>query len=185
MGVFINDYLNVSHIEQGRMEYRFIPTNMVEVVKTTTAQMEPGIHQKGLTLTAKYENETAMVWGDASKLTQVISNLIDNAIKYTPKGAIAVSVRTLRGEGKVRVEIKDTGIGMDKETLSKVFDKFSRGENAKEVNTAGSGLGLFIVRTFVEAHKGKVWIESEGVGKGSMFIVELPLFVQQAAKATA
>ncbi len=184
MGVFINDYLNVSRIEQGRMEYRFIPTNMIDVVKTTTAQMEPAIHQKSLTLTTKYESGTAMIWGDASKLTQVISNLIDNAIKYTPKGVITVSVCTLRKEGKVRVEITDTGIGMDTATLSKVFDKFSRGENAKEVNTAGSGLGLFIVRTFVEAHKGKVWIESEGVDKGSRFIVELPLFVQQQIPKT-
>lgn len=177
MAVFINDYLNVSRIEQGSMEYRLIPTNMVEVIKTTTSQIEPAIHEKGLSLVLEAGPETAMIWGDASKLTQIISNLIDNSIKYTPKGTITVSLRKLQKEGKMHIEIKDTGIGMDHETLSKVFDKFSRGENAKEVNSAGSGLGLFIVKTFVEAHKGKVWIESEGVGHGSRFIVEFPLFV--------
>ncbi len=179
MAVFINDYLNVSRIEQGRMEYRLIPTNMVDVIKTTTSQMEPAIHEKGLSLVLEAGPETAMIWGDASKLTQVISNLIDNSIKYTPKGTITVSLRKLQKESKMRIEIKDTGIGMDAETLGKVFDKFSRGENAKEVNSAGSGLGLFIVKTFVEAHKGKVWIESEGVGHGSRFIVEFPLLIQK------
>ncbi len=177
MAVFINDYLNVSRIEQGRMEYRYVPTNLVEVLKTTASQMGPAVHEKGLTLVVTPSVDTCMVWGDASKLTQVISNLIDNSVKYTEKGTITISLVPHAVEGIVRIEIKDTGIGMDHETLSKVFDKFARGENAREVNSAGSGLGLFIVKTFVDAHKGKIWIESEGLGKGSMFVIEFPLFV--------
>ncbi len=177
MAVFINDYLNVSRIEQGRMEYRYVPTNLVEVLKTTASQMGPAVHEKGLTLVVTPSVDTCMVWGDASKLTQVISNLIDNSVKYTEKGTITISLVPHAVEGIVRIEIKDTGIGMDRKTLSKVFDKFARGENAREVNSAGSGLGLFIVKTFVDAHKGKIWIESEGLGKGSMFVIEFPLFV--------
>jgi len=178
MAVFINDYLNVSRIEQGRMEYRFVDTNLFEVLHTTISQMEPSVHEKGLTIALHADEKDLMVWADASKLTQVISNLIDNAVKYTPTGGITISMRALP-EGKVRVEMQDTGIGMDKETLGKMFEKFSRGENAKVVNGAGSGLGLFIVKTFVEAHKGTIRVASDGVGKGTLFTIEFPLVAKK------
>ncbi len=183
MALFINDYLNVSRIEQGRMEYRFVPTNIVELVRITALQLEPGLRQKGLTLTLAIGVETVMVWADASKLTQVISNLIDNAMKYTPQGGITVMLRKVPLEKKVRIEIQDTGIGMDPETGNKLFEKFVRGDNAKVINGAGSGLGLFIVKTFVEAHKGTIHLESKGLGKGSSFIVEFPLLVQTESDA--
>lgn len=180
MALFINDYLNVSRIEQGRMEYRFVPTNMVDLLRTTALQLEPGLRQKGLTLTLNIGVGTVMVWADASKLTQVISNLIDNAMKYTPSGGITITLKNIPMEKKVRIEIKDTGIGMDSDTRDKVFEKFVRGENAKVVNGAGSGLGLFIVKTFVAAHKGSIRIESDGLGKGSSFVLEFPLLVQSS-----
>lgn len=177
MAVFINDYLNVSRIEQGRMEYRFVETNLFEVLETTVSQMQPSVHEKGLTITLQSDEKNLIVWADASKLTQVISNLVDNAVKYTQKGGITISMRA--AEGKAHIEIRDTGIGIDKETLGKMFEKFSRGENAKVVNGAGSGLGLFIVKTFVEAHKGIIRVSSDGVGKGTVFTIEFPLFVQK------
>jgi signal transduction histidine kinase len=147
--------------------------------------MEPVIRQKELSLVKDISADTAMVWGDASKLTQVISNLIDNSIKYTKTGTITVSMHKMQKEGVARIEIRDTGIGMDKGTLDKVFEKFTRGENAREVNSSGSGLGLFIVKTFVEAHKGRIWIESGGLGKGSVFIVEFPLLIQNQTQPTS
>jgi signal transduction histidine kinase len=119
-----------------------------------------------------------MVWGDAGKLTQVFSNVIDNAMKYTQKGGITMSVVKDTGKNIAHVEIRDTGIGMDDATRSKIFEKFIRGDNAQAVNNGGSGLGLFIVKTFVEAHKGKIWPASDGVGKGTVFSIELPLLIQ-------
>lgn len=179
MAVLVDDYLNVSRIEQGRMQYTFAPTDLVVLLKTVTAQMESGLRAKGLTLTTDLGEGRTMVWGDSGKLAQVFGNIIDNAIKYTPQGSINVSLRKLPEQGVAHIEIRDTGIGMDEATLHKVFEKFTRGDNAAEVNTAGSGLGLFIVKTFVEAHKGKVWPESQGIGHGNVFYVELPLLIQK------
>ena len=185
MALFINDYLNVSRIEQGSMEYRFVPTDLGLVLRSAVSELEAGIKAKGLTITLEVGEERTMVWADPSKLTQVFTNLIDNALKYTPQGGIGISLH--KKDGKAHVEIKDTGIGMDHDTLKKVFDKFVRGENAKQVNNAGSGLGLFIVKTFVQVHKGSIQIESEGLGKGTMFILEFPLLIhtQSAPPAAA
>jgi len=111
--------------------------------------------------------------GDQDRLKEVISNIIDNALKYTPEGFIKVSVKLLRGK-KVLINVQDSGIGMDKETIDKIFDKFARAGEALQYHTSGSGLGLFIAKEFVKAHKGKLWAESKGKGKGSVFFVELP-----------
>ena len=178
MGVFINDYLNISRIEQGRMEYHFTEMNVTETLRAVASEMRPAVTTKGLKLVADIPDEKLVLWGDGGKLTQVFSNLIDNAIKYTPTGTITLSVRKVASEAKIRVEIRDTGIGIPKETLPTLFDKFTRGKNASDVNSAGSGLGLFVARTFVLAHKGRVWPESEGEGKGAVFIIELPLLAQ-------
>ena len=112
-----------------------------------------------------------MPW--ANKLKQVFTNLTDNSIKYTPKGEVNISLS--RPSPKIiRFEIKDTGIGISPESLPKLFEKFSRAEGANDVNVIGTGLGLFVAKEMITAHEGgKVWAESEGLGKGSRFIVEL------------
>ncbi|MEI7719733.1 MAG: HAMP domain-containing sensor histidine kinase [bacterium] len=178
MATFINDYLNISRIEQGRMEYHFAPIDMTETLQTVVSEMHPGVVAKGLTFEATIASEKMMVWGDAGKLIQIFTNIIDNAVKYTPSGSITLSAKKV-GSDTVRVEIHDTGIGITQETLHTLFDKFARGKNANDVNSAGSGLGLFVARTFVEAHKGRVWPESAGEGKGTTFVIELPLLVQK------
>jgi signal transduction histidine kinase len=143
--------------------------------------MRLGVQERGLTLAVDVGSERVIVWGDSGKLVQVFGNIIDNAMKYTPKGGIMVTLKKVPERNVARVEVRDTGIGMNVETLGRVFEKFSRGDNARVVNTGGSGLGLFIVKTFVEAHKGKIWPESDGVGKGTNFFIELPLFVEHSA----
>ena len=104
------------------------------------------------------------------KIKQVLYNLIDNSIKYTPDGSVNVLMHHVNG--KIRIEIHDTGVGISKETLPKLFEKFVRSRNAHHVNVSGSGLGLFVVKEMVEAHKGRVWATSDGEGKGSVFHVE-------------
>ncbi|MDO8517951.1 MAG: ATP-binding protein [bacterium] len=179
MAVLVDDYLNVSRIEQGKMQYTFAPIDLSVLLKTVASQMEPGLRAKGLALETDLGEGRTMVWGDSGKLAQVFGNIIDNAIKYTQQGSIHVSLRKLPERGVAHIEVLDTGIGMDEATLHKIFEKFIRGDNAAEVSTTGSGLGLFIVKTFVEAHKGKVWPESQGLGKGNTFYVELPLLIQK------
>lgn len=175
MAVLVNDYLNVSRIEQGRMEYHFAEINLSDAIQEVATELEPQLNKKGLTLKVELPKEPAVVWGDRGKLTQIFGNIVDNSLKYTPEGSIAMSLHVNKKEKTARVEIRDTGIGMDAENAKKIFEKYVRGDNAIEINSAGSGLGLFIVRTFVAAHKGKIWAESDGINKGTRFLVEFPL----------
>ena len=110
---------------------------------------------------------------DVGKIKELLSNLIDNAIKYTEEGGVTVSIEST--DTLARVLIKDTGIGISKENAARLFQKFIRTEQTKKMDSGGSGLGLFVGKTFVEGHGGRVYAESEGEGKGSTFIVELPL----------
>ena len=109
---------------------------------------------------------------DVGKLTQVATNLIDNAIKYTKEGKVEVRLTKLKN--KYRVTITDTGVGMDEVTIKRLFQKFSRADDASKTNVNGTGLGLYVAKQLAEAHGGKLWAESAGVGKGSTFNVELP-----------
>jgi signal transduction histidine kinase len=113
-----------------------------------------------------------MINGDEEKIRQVVINLIDNSIKYTPEGSI--NVRISKQGSKVLLAIKDTGMGMTEEIRQTLFKKFARGEGGK-VNTSGSGLGLYLAKEISEAHNGRVWVESPGPGKGSTFFVEFEL----------
>jgi signal transduction histidine kinase len=99
-------------------------------------------------------------------------NLIDNAIKYTEQGKIEVYLK--KQVGKIRLEVHDQGIGMNTETINKLFEKFVRADGAGKINFTGTGLGLYVARQIVEAHGGKIWAESDGTSQGSRFIVELP-----------
>jgi signal transduction histidine kinase len=111
-----------------------------------------------------------MVNGDKEKIRQVVLNFIDNAIKYTKTGSVDVSVH--KNGDKVVFAVKDTGMGMTPEIKATLFQKFARGDGAR-MNTTGSGLGLYLAKEIVEAHKGRVWVESDGAGKGSTFAMEL------------
>ena len=99
--------------------------------------------------------------------------MIDNAIRYTDKGG--VKVKAYKINDKIRIEVSDTGAGMTKEELSKIFESFSRAGAGTRLYTEGVGLGLYVARRFVEMHNGKIWAESPGKGKGSTFFIELPI----------
>jgi len=98
---------------------------------------------------------------------------VDNAIRYTQKGGVTVKLQTM--DGRLQIVVSDTGEGLTKEEKEKLFERFSRGSAGTKFWTEGAGLGLYIARKFVEMHKGKIWAESEGRGKGSTFYVELPI----------
>ena len=170
----VEDLLNVSKIEQGGMKYEMAPFDLAKNVKEIADDLSITAKNKGLTLT--YESDSAesyVVNGDMEKIRQVILNLIDNSIKYTKEGWIKVKVENDQTKKVIRTSVSDSGMGMTEEIKNSLFQKFSRGEGGK-VNTGGSGLGLYLAKQIVEAHKGRVWVESPGPGKGSTFIVEFP-----------
>jgi signal transduction histidine kinase len=128
--------------------------------------------QKGLTITKSIDSSHSfMVYADQAKMKEVVINVIDNSIKYTPKGSIEVSVKS--ENGNVTVRIADTGVGIEENVIPSLFKEFSRADLQK-VNILGSGLGLFLAKKFTEAQKGRIWAESEGKDKGAQFYIELP-----------
>jgi signal transduction histidine kinase len=168
----VEDLLNVSKIEQGGMKYEFSPTNLSTLVTQLFNEMKVPAETKTLDFSLEMDPHDAfIVNADATKLKQVFLNLTDNSIKYTMKGFVKISLK--REGSSIVFTVSDNGMGISPETRAKLFEKFSRGESGK-TNTGGSGLGLYLAKQIVTAHKGEVTIESEGLGKGSKFIVTLP-----------
>lgn len=171
----IDDYLNVSRIEEGRMEYSFDNADLAELVRRVTEEHEPAARKANLQLSFVYDGAgPCRAKVDKGKITQVLINLLDNAIKYTPQGSIAVRVSRDTERGMIGVSIRDTGLGIEKEAIPQLFEKFRRAGGAHRANKGGSGIGLYIARLLVEAHGGRMWAESEGKDKGSTFSFELP-----------
>lgn len=169
--IIVEDLLNVSKIEQGGMKYEMAPFAVSEIAEAMAKDLSVTAQNKGLKLTYKADKKADYtVNGDKEKLRQVVLNFIDNSIKYTKTGSIEVSVK--REGDKVIFAVKDTGMGMTPEIKASLFQKFARGDGAR-MNTSGSGLGLYLAKEIVGAHKGRVWVESDGPGKGSTFLMEL------------
>ena len=167
----VEDLLNVSKIEQGGMKYEMSPFSLVKTANEMVRDLSINAKNKGLKISLKSDKEeNCIVNGDQVKVRQVILNLIDNSIKYTKEGKIDVFVE--RKKDKVLFSVKDTGMGMTEKIKSSLFQKFSRGEGGK-VDSSGSGLGLYLSKEIIEAHNGRIWVESPGLGKGSTFFVEL------------
>lgn len=170
----INDLLDLSRMEGGRMtfDWEFIP--LTELVQSVVDELKPGAENKKLELKWNPYSEKMYVRADEAKLRQVIMNLIDNAIKYTPSGSVEVKLEKI--DQKVRLSVRDTGIGIDKEEMEMLFGKFVRGKGTQRLWTEGTGLGLYVASKILEEHKGKIWGESQGEGRGSTFFVELPAY---------
>lgn len=174
LAIVVDDYLNVSRIELGQMKYDFANFDLRVLVQDVVDELKPNVEKAGLKLESSFEEGVAYtVKGDKEKLKQVVTNILDNSVKYTPSGTISISLE--EDNKKIRLIVADTGIGIAKEVIPKLFSKFSRAANANKTNMRGTGLGLFIAREIMNAHKGKIWVESEGDGKGSKFIVEVPV----------
>lgn len=173
MASMVDNYLNVSRIEQGRMKYDFTEVNLTELITKTVESFVNLAKEKGIAIALRPIREAFMMKGDASKLREVFENLINNGILYTERGTITVSAE--RDGSKLRITFADTGVGMSKETIGKLFQLFSPGDDSRKYNPKSTGVGLYISKAHVVAHRGSVRAESDGVGKGSRFIVELPL----------
>lgn len=170
----IEDFLNITRIELGKMKYEMAQVDLKQLVETAVKELHNQIAAKGLEL--KVNIPTGLdfkINADAGKIAQVIGNLIDNATKYTKQGSITISLSKPLGTSKVRLEVVDTGIGMTPGAHAQLFQKFTRATDAGKVNIIGTGLGLYVAKQIVEAHHGRIWAESPGPGKGSTFYVEI------------
>jgi signal transduction histidine kinase len=136
-----------------------------------------------LSLTSELPDNTVVITHDPQRLGQVLTNLIGNALKFTPRGG-SVRVALSRYQHGARIQVIDTGVGIGANELPRVFDRFYRGSRANEARGSGSGLGLAIVRSIVEMHGGRVMVESR-VGTGSTFTVTLPPDPRESADAVA
>lgn len=167
--VLVNNLLDLRKIEEGRMEYKFEPLKFSDLITNAVLELKPLAESKNLELSFEAHSDKS-VNADAVKLKQVIQNLVDNAIKYTPKGFVKVE---LKEDGEwLSLSVQDSGLGMSKELLPQVFQEFIRDERVKK-EIRGTGLGLYIAKKIVEAHNGEIWAESEGEGEGSCFYVKL------------
>jgi signal transduction histidine kinase len=168
----VNDLLNVTRIEAGKLEYNPTLSDLEKLIKEVTEEMKLPAKKKNLKIEVFVEKLPKFNF-DPEKIRQVLINLLDNAIKYTEKGKITVIAKTQNSN--VRVEVKDTGIGISRERLNSLFQWFSRGRGVYRLESGGFGLGLYIAKKIIEKAKGKIWAESEGEGKGSTFIFTLPI----------
>jgi signal transduction histidine kinase len=177
----VDDYLNVTRIELGTMKYAFETIDLKSLIEDVIAELKPNI-DKATKVQFLFGAENAgtdyRITADRDKLKQVIANLIDNSLKYTPSGSVGVSLSFNRAKHKFVFMLKDTGIGIAPETLPLLFNKFTRAGNANKTNIKGTGLGLFVAKEIVTAHHGTIRAESDGEGKGSTFIVEFEPFAK-------
>lgn len=175
----VDDYLNVSRIELGTMKYSFEIIDYRKMVRDVVEELKPNIQKSKLDFSLHFqpdnESEKFIIHADKDKFKQVITNLIDNSIKYTPSGSLDISLVKNIKDKKILFSVKDTGVGISPEAMPKLFSKFVRLTNANKQNIYGTGLGLFVAKDIVTAHQGKIWAESDGEGKGSVFNVEIDM----------
>lgn len=176
MAQSVEDYLNVSRIEAGHMKYNLTDFSLIEQAQHITDDIRPMGLKKGVVMLFRTNMQSkGMVNADKGKTEQIIHNLINNSLKYTPQGTITVIVRDSMEKKRIYLDILDTGIGMSENTVHSIFTKFERGSNANTANIHGTGLGLFTALKLAEAMGGTITARSEGEGKGSCFTFELPL----------
>ncbi len=168
----VEDLLNISRIESGKMKYNFKKINVFDIMASLDDTFKLMAQKKNIEFKMKMPNKEIMVFVDPLKIREVISNLIDNAIKYTEKGFVHVNVEC--DEENIKIIIKDSGIGISKKNQEHLFTKFSRGKNSARLYMEGTGLGLFVGKNIVEAHNGRIIVKSDGIEKGSCFTLELP-----------
>ncbi len=176
MVLSVEDYLNVSRIESGNMKYNLSDFNVKEMAEHICDDMRPEAMKKGLILLFRSDlSSQGIVNADVGKTNQIIQNLLNNSLKYTPKGSINVFVHDDIKKKRIYVSITDTGIGMSEKTADSLFQKFSRADNANSVNVSGTGLGLYVALKMAQQMGGTISCTSEGDGKGSTFTFELTL----------
>jgi signal transduction histidine kinase len=172
----INDVLDLSKIEAGQLTLSLDDYSIKDVVHNVFAVVEPLATEKNLALKIELPNDLPTAHGDERRLTQVLLNIVGNAIKFTDSGEVAI--KAAARNGAYTLSVRDTGPGIDLGDQTKIFDEFQQADNSTTKTKGGTGLGLSIARRIVAMHGGRIWVESE-VGAGSTFFLEVPIDVEQ------
>ena len=172
----VNDMLNVSRIESGRLKLDMRTLSLVDLVRKVVTELSPRAQQLGLTLSFESSGvQIPMVYADPERVEQVLINLIGNSLKFTPKGG-TINISIVPQRGLALLQVKDNGKGMEKEVLQKLFQKFSTmgGNYLRKQEAQGTGLGLYLSKSLIELQGGKIKATSPGEGKGSTFSFTIP-----------
>jgi len=200
----INDLLDLSKIEAGKMEFRFAPMCICEPLEFVKSTFDNLAQQKNINVVMDVDCNIPKVYGDIHRIEQVLSNLVSNAIKFTSENgqiklsakvvniddldhskfyvdpsSVNVRVKKLLKGNYIQIDVEDNGIGIKEEDIPKVFDKFQQIESSLSREVGGTGLGLAIAKQLIDAHRGEIWLESE-VGKGTVFSFILPVMTQES-----
>jgi PAS domain S-box-containing protein len=170
----IDDLLEISRIATGRINLRPSNVELNSIVNRATAAARPLIEGRNHRFWASFNDEPVWLYADPVRLEQVVVNLLNNAAKYTPEGG-QIWLTVCREGEDVQIRVKDTGIGIEPSLLPRVFELFTQAEKSLDRSQGGLGIGLALVRSLVEMHRGSVTAESAGLGLGSEFIVRLPI----------
>jgi len=183
LSILVNDLLDISRIESGRVtlspqaiDLREVAEDVIEDVLRRSQE-----ENKPMALSLDAPKKLPRVYGDVERVRQILGNLVDNAYHYTPEnGTIIVHIHPLNGGSEVQVDVEDNGMGISLEDQDRLFERFYRGEHPLVLATPGTGLGLSIVKEIVEMHRGRIWMKSSGVpGNGSTFSFTLPVYEKQ------
>lgn len=172
MITLINDLLNATRIEQGKLKEEPENTNYLQIIEAVIKQFEPDVTKKSIRLNLTAHDSDPFILIYPRQFREVVQNILSNSIKYN-KVEGNVNIDVAKSDGLLRIKIADSGVGIPKQDFSKIFSKFYRGENTVNSKIEGTGLGLFVVKSYVEAWKGNINFESEE-GKGSTFYIDIP-----------
>ncbi|MBI1878677.1 MAG: GAF domain-containing protein [Chloroflexi bacterium] len=173
MGALIDDLLDVGKIEAG-IDIEMEPCPITPIIIEVVQSYKPQAHDKSIKLAMQLDKELPLVMANATRLRQIMSNLVGNAIKYTPDEG-SVTVKSFKQDGEIRLQVIDTGMGIPAADQPHIFEKFYRVRGDHVANIKGTGLGLALVQGIVEKHHGRIWLESV-FGEGSTFTVALPVY---------
>jgi signal transduction histidine kinase len=177
----VNNLLDISRLEDGKLTIQPEAVSVMDAVDRAVAVVKPMVQEKRISITIDVPGTLPNVLGDPKRVDQILVNLLNNAIKYTPDtGSVILAAREDDATGMIRISLIDTGIGIPADLLPYIFDRFVRAEQVERSHITGTGLGLSIVKGLVEAHGGKIGVESEE-GHGSTFTFTLPM-VQRASE---